>query len=153
MEIKTIQAVNAYSELKTLKLSTIDDETMFKIWNVIKKVRPIYEEYQKDREDAKTSITDEKFGEMQERLRAARVREEKVKNGEYVLTEDDYKDVSELNEYFGAFTKKLDKCVKELDETKVEIDAEKIPAENLLKALKANDKDFEFMEQFDWLLC
>ena len=152
MEIKTIQAVNAYTELKTLKLSTIDDETMFKIWGIIRKLRPFHEEYLKDREDAKSSISDSDFEHMQDRLRTAKIREELVKKGEHTLTEDDIKDVREINEYFNTFSAKMDKCLKELDETKIDVQIDKIPSESFLKVLKANDKSFELMEQFEWLL-
>ena len=152
MEIKTIQAVNAYNELKTLKLSTIDDETMLKIWGIIKKLRPFAEEYNKDKEDAKTSITDSKFEEMQNRLRTAKIREEMVKKGEHTLTDDDIKDVTEINAYFNAFSNKMDKCLKELDEANIDVMVDKIPSDSFLKVLKANDKNFEMMEQFEWLL-
>ena len=152
MEIKTIQAVNAYNELKTLKLSTIDDETMLKLWGVIKKLRPFAEEYNKDKEDAKTSITDSKFEEMQNRLRTAKIREELVKKGEHTLTDDDIKDVTEINAYFNTFSNKMDKCLKELDEANIDVMVDKIPSDSFLKVLKANDKNFEMMEQFEWLL-
>jgi hypothetical protein len=152
MEIKTIQAVSAYTELKALKLATIDDETMFKIWGIIRKLRPFHEEYLKDREDARSSISDSNFEHMQDRLRTAKIREELVKKGEHTLTEDDIKDVREINEYFNAFSAKMDKCLKELDETKIDVRIDKIPSESFLKVLKANDKSFELMEQFEWLL-
>ena len=82
VKIKTIDAVNAYEALKSLKLSTIDDDTMINIWRNIKMLRKISEEYKKDIEDSRNAINDDEFNNMQQRLHFARIREEKVKNGE-----------------------------------------------------------------------
>ena len=49
VKIKTIDAVNAYEALKSLKLSTIDDDMMINIWRNIKMLRKISEEYKKRR--------------------------------------------------------------------------------------------------------
>ena len=153
VKIKTIDAVNAYEALKSLKLSTIDDDMMIHIWRNIKTLRKISEEYKKDIEDSRNAINDDEFNNMHQRLHLARIREEKVKNGEYTLTNEDRNDVSEINEYFAKYSAKVEKFNKEIDEKEVTLDIIKISDNDFLKALKANDKDFSYMEQFEWMIC
>lgn len=153
VSIKTIDAVNAYEALKSLKLSTIDDDMMINIWRNIKTLRKIFEEYRKDIEDSRNVINDDEFNIMQQRLHSARIREEKMKNGEYTLTDDDRKDVNEINEYFAKYSAKIEKFNKEIDDKEVNLDIIKIMDSDFLKILKANDKDFSYMEQFMWMLC
>lgn len=153
VNIKTIDAVNAYEALKNLKLSTIDDDMMINIWRNIKTLRKISEEYRKDIEDSRNVINDDEFNIMQQRLHSARIREEKMKNGEYTLTDDDRKDVNEINEYFAKYSAKIEKFNKEIDDKEVNLDIIKIMDSDFLKILKANDKDFSYMEQFMWMLC
>lgn len=153
VKIKTIDAVNAYEALKSLKLSTIDDDMMINIWRNIKMLRKISEEYKKDIEDSRNAINDDEFNNMHQRLHLARIREEKVKNGEYTLTNEDRNDVSEINEYFAKYSAKVEKFNKEIDEKEVTLDIIKISDNDFLKALKANDKDFSYMEQFEWMIC
>ena len=153
VKIKTIDAVNAYEALKSIKLSTIDDDTMINIWRNIKMLRKISEEYKKDIEDSRNAINDDEFNNMQDRLHFARIREEKVKNGEYTLTNEDRNDVGEINAYFAKYSAKVEKFNKEIDEKEVTLDIIKISDNDFLKVLKANDKDFSFMEQFEWMFC
>lgn len=153
VKIKTIDAVNAYEALKSLKLSTIDDDMMINIWRNIKMLRKISEEYKKDIEDSRNAINDDEFNKMQQRLHLARLREEKVKNGEYALTDEDRNDVSEINEYFAKYSMKVEKFNKEIDDKEVTLDIIKITDNDFLKVLKANDKDFSYMEQFEWMIC
>ena len=153
VKIKTVDAVNAYEALKSLKLSTIDDDMMINIWRNIKMLRKITEEYKKDIEDSRNVINDDEFDKMQNRLHLARLREEKVKNGEYTLTNEDRNDVNEINEYFAKYSAKVEKFNKEIDNKEVALDIIKITDNDFLKVLKANDKDFSYMEQFEWMIC
>ena len=153
VKIKTVDAVNAYEALKSLKLSTIDDDMMINIWRNIKMLRKITKEYKKDIEDSRNVINDDEFDKMQNRLHIARIREEKVKNGEYTLTNEDRNDVNEINEYFAKYSAKVEKFNKEIDEKEVTLDIIKITDDDFLKVLKANDKDFSYMEQFEWMIC
>ena len=126
---------------------------MINIWRNIKTLRKISEEYKKDIEDSRNAINDDEFNNMHQRLHLARIREEKVKNGEYTLTNEDRNDVSEINEYFAKYSAKVEKFNKEIDEKEVTLDIIKISDNDFLKALKANDKDFSYMEQFEWMIC
>ena len=153
VKIKTVDAVKAYEALKSLKLSTIDDDMMINIWRNIKMLRKITEEYKKDIEDSRNVINDDEFDKMQNRLHIARIREEKVKNGEYTLTDEDRNDVNEINEYFAKYSAKVEKFNKEIDDKEVALDIIKITDNDFLKVLKANDKDFSYMEQFEWMIC
>jgi transcriptional regulator of heat shock response len=153
VKIKTVDAVKGYNELKTLKLSTIDDDIMLNIWRNIKTLRKVAEEYKKDIEDSRNAINDGEYDDMQQRLFRAKRREEEVKNGERVLTAEEIKDVDEINKYFAVYADKVKIFSKEIEEKEIDIDIVKISDENFLKVLKANGKDFDFMEQFSWMLC
>ena len=153
VKIKTVDAVNAYEALKSLKLSTIDDDMMINIWRNIKMLRKITEEYKKDIEDSRNVINDDEFDKMQNRLHIARIREEKVKNGEYTLSDEDRNDVNEINEYFAKYSAKVEKFNKEIDDKEVALDIIKITDNDFVKGLKANDKDFSYMEQLEWMMC
>ena len=153
VKIKTVDAVKAYEALKSLKLSTIDDDMMINIWRNIKMLRKIAEEYKKDIDDSRNALNDDEFDKMQNRLHLARLREEKVKNGEYTLTNEDRNDVTEINEYFAKYSAKVEKFNKEIDDKEVALDIIKITDNDFLKVLKANDKDFSYMEQFEWMIC
>ena len=65
----------------------------------------------------------------------------------------DRNDVGEINAYFAKYSAKVEKFNKEIDEKEVTLDIIKISDNDFLKALKANDKDFSYMEQFEWMIC
>ena len=47
MKIKTIQAVNAYNVIKDLKVSNLNEDDIISLWNNIKLLRPVSDEYTK----------------------------------------------------------------------------------------------------------
>lgn len=151
MKVKTKDVVEAYNNLKELKISSVDDETMINLWKNIKAFRPIVEERNKDGEAVKTSLMDDKFNEMQQRLMHAKEREEKKNRGEYELTAEDIIDVTEINTYFAEFNRKSEKFFNELDEKENEVDVHMLSENEMLKALKSNGKDFKVMETLSWL--
>lgn len=71
MKIKTIEAVNAYKAIKDLKMSTLSEDTLISVWKNQKALRHVSEEYDKDVEDAKKSLEDDKHEEMVKRMQAA----------------------------------------------------------------------------------
>lgn len=152
MKITTKDALNGYGILKELKVSTLSDKAMMGIWKDIKTLRPIHEEWQKDIEEVAKTLQDEEYTKMQTRLQNAQQREAKVNAKEYTLTEDDKKDIADINAYFAAFNEKSKQYLEELGSKEHEVDICKVGDEELLKAMKASDKGFAEMEVLEWLV-
>ena len=85
-KIKTIEAVNAYKTLKGLKTSSLSEETMLAVWKNMKALRSIADTFDKDKEEAQDSLKDDKFEEMQDKLKTAQENERKMKNEGYTYT-------------------------------------------------------------------
>ena len=151
MKVETKKAVVAYKELKELKVNGISDETMVKVWNNIRKLRPISETYEKDVEDVKNSLMDDNFKAMQARLVKAQEREQKARNGEYVLTDEDLKDVQEINLWLSEQDNKTKSYIQKIDETMVEVKVDLIDSAELLKAFKNSDKTFDSIIDLEFL--
>ena len=151
MKVETKKAVVAYKELKELKVNGISDETMVKVWNNIRKLRPISETYEKDVEDVKNSLMDGNFKVMQARLVKAQEREQKARNGEYVLTDEDLKDVQEINLWLSEQDNKTKSYIQKIDETMVEVKVDLIDSAELLKAFKNSDKTFDSIIDLEFL--
>ena len=151
MEIKTITAVNSYPILKGIKVSDLSDDAAFAVWKAIKALRPIHEEYNKEREEVLGTMRDDTFKQLQERLKKAQEREEKVNKSEYTMTPEDIKDVAEINNYYAVFNGKVEKYFAEQNEKMVVVDVNPVPEDELLKAVKASGKGFSEMETLEWL--
>lgn len=151
MKTTTLQAVKAYDTLKSLKVSDLSEEAMYALWHDIKTLRPIAEEYGKQRDEVLATLHDSSFDEMQKRLQVAKEREEKTNKGEYTMTEADIKDVQEINQWYATFNGKADKYFTEMGAKEVDIDIKPIADAELLKALRACGKSFADMEELGWL--
>ena len=151
MKVQTIKAVNAYKVLKELKVNSMSDDAMLVVWKNMKALRPAAETYDKDVEETRNTLQDDKFKEMQARLQKAQERDGKVKSEGYVLTAADRKDAGEINTWFADWSSKGEKFLKELAEKEIEVEVKMIDAAELLKAFKASDKTFEAMAELEWL--
>jgi predicted transcriptional regulator len=151
MKVQTIKAVNAYKVLKELKVNSMSDDAMLVVWKNMKALRPAAETYDKDVEETRNTLQDDKFKEMQARLQKAQERDGKVKSEGYVLTAVDKKDVDEINTWFADWSSKGEKFLKSLAEKEIGVEVKMIDAAELLKAFKASDKTFEAMAELEWL--
>ena len=106
MKVQTIKAVNAYKVLKELKVNSMSDDAMLVVWKNMKALRPAAETYDKDVEETRNTLQDDKFKEMQTRLQKAQERDGKVKSEGYVLTAADRKDAGEINIWFADWSPK-----------------------------------------------
>lgn len=149
-KIKTIEAVNAYNTLKELKLNSMSDDVVMNVWKSMKALRSVADTYNKDVEEAQTTLKDDKLEEMQKKLQQAQENERKAKTEGYQYTEEDITLLNEVNDFFNAYKKKTEKYFQDLAEAEVEVELEEIETSELLKALKACEKSFESMET---LLC
>lgn len=144
-KIKTIEAVNAYRTLKALKTTSLNEETMMSIWKNMKALRGISETYDKDIEEAQTSLKDDKLEEMQKKLEKCRDLENKAKDG-YLYTKEDNDLFVEVNTFFAEYRKKTEDYFKQLSDAEVEVEIIEIEDAELLKAIKASELSFSDME-------
>ena len=152
MKIKTIQAVNAYNIIKDLKVANLNEDDIISLWNNIKLLRPVSDEYTKSVEEAKKSLQNDEYNAMVQRVRVAQDRENKVKEGTYTMTEDDLKDIKEINDYFAEFNKKGNEYFKTLEDTEIDIDIKQISDKELIKVIKENDNVFDTMLKLDFMI-
>lgn len=151
MKVKTIKAVEAYRALKALKVSGMSDEAMLAVWKNLKALRPISENYDKDIEEVRTTLQDDEFEAMQQRVKQAQKVERKVKEEARDLTVAEKQEISEINTWFAAWNKKGEEYFKSLAEKEVEVKIDPLDAAELLKAYKGSDRTFEDAEKLDWL--
>ena len=151
MKTKTIRAVEAYKVLKELKVAGISDEAMLAVWKNLKALRPICEAYDKDIEEVRTTLQDDEFEAMQQRVVKAQEVERRAKEEARDMTEAEKREIAEINAWFAAWNKKGEEYFKSLAEKEVEIDVVEFEVEELLKAFKASDKTFEEVEKLAWL--
>lgn len=144
-KIKTIEAVAAYKTLKGFKTSSLSEETMLAVWKNMKALRGISETYDKDIEEAQTSLKDDKLEEMQKKLEKCRDLENKAKDG-YLYTKEDNDLFVEVNTYFAEYRKKTEDYFKQLSDAEVEVEITEIEDAELLKAIKASELSFSDME-------
>ena len=153
MKIKTIEASNAYKAIKKkMKMTLLSDDTLILVWRNLKALRPISDEYDKDVEDARKSLEDEKYNEMLNRLQNAMERENQIKEGNHVMTTEEKKDVEEINKWFMEFNMRGKKFFDDIDHKEVEVEIHKVPEGEILKALKDNENTFDVMETLEWML-
>lgn len=150
MKIKTIEAVLAYKQLKEIKVNKLNDETMLAIWKDIRVLRKVAEEYDKDVKEASNSLQDDEFKNMQKRLIEAQRRSAQSSDEE--MTEDEKKDVIEINSYFEDFNKKGETYFKELADKEIELELELVDSSEILKALKGADKTLESAIELEFIM-
>ncbi|EFV05422.1 hypothetical protein [Segatella salivae] len=151
MKVKTIKAVEAYRALKALKVGGMSDEAMLAVWKNLKALRPVSEAYDKDIEEVRATLQDEEFEKMQQRVKEAQELERRAKEDVRDMTAAEKQEISEINTWFAAWSKKGEEYFKELAEKEVKVDIVEFEAEELLKAFKASDKTFEEVERLAWL--
>lgn len=151
MKVKTIKAAEAYRALKTLKVSSMNDDTMLAVWKNLKALRPVSETYDKDIEEVRATLQDEEFEKMQQRVKDAQELERRAKEEMRDMTEAEKREIAEINAWFAAWNKKGEEYFKSLSEKEVEVDIEPLDATELLKAYKGSDRTFEDAEKLDWL--
>lgn len=151
MKVKTIKAVEAYRALKTLKVGGMSDDAMLAVWKNLKALRPVSETYDKDIEEVRTTLQDEEFEKMQQRVKEAQELERRAKEDVRDLTAAEKQEISEINAWFAAWNKKGEEYFKSLSEKVVEVDIDLLDAAELLKAYKGSDRTFEDAEKLDWL--
>ena len=148
-KIKTIEAVNAYKTLKGFKTSSLSEETMLAVWKNMKALRSIADTFDKDKEEAQESLKDDKFEEMQGKLKTAQENERKMKEEGYTYTKEDSAKFAEVNEYFFNQKQKTEKYFSDLANAEVEVAIEAVDEKELFKAAKDCGLKFADMESLE----
>lgn len=150
MKIKTIEAVQAYKQLKDIKVNKLSEETMLAIWKDVRVLRKVAEEYEKDVREVSNSLQDNEFKVMQKRLFEAQHHSTEKSDDE--MTEEEKKDVMEINSYFEEFNKKGETYFKSLADKEIELEIELVDSSEILKALQGSDKTLESAVLLDFLM-
>lgn len=159
--MKTIEAVNVYNLLKIGKFSSMDGRSQISFLRVMKTLRPVAESYAKDIEEAREKMKGDDFEVFQERMEKWLQREKflmdkaKKENVEYdsLLTEEEVKEVKELNDIDRLYTKKFMDYKKELDESEVGMELQKVEETAFEKFIEANDFEAEKKLLLQEVLC
>lgn len=140
--MKTIEAVKAYRILKSAKLTKMDDADKLKTIKAMRALRPVSEEYDKDVEEGRKALQDDKFEEMQQK---AQKHNEAVqeKKQEGLLG---YSELKELNEYFTSYDKSVRKMLQELDDKELTLTIGSLSEEAFGKLAASNDFTGEELE-------
>lgn len=140
--MKTIEAVKAYRILKSAKLTKMDDADKLKTIKAMRILRPVSEEYDKDVEEGRKALQDDKFEEMQQK---AQKHNEAVqeKKQECLLG---YSELKELNEYFTSYDKSVRKMMQELDDKELTLTIGRLSEEAFGKLAASNDFTGEELE-------
>ena len=140
--MRTITAVRAYKTMKSARLSKMEDDDKMKFIKAMRVLRPIAEEYDKNLEEGKKALQDERFEEMQQK--AAKHNEAlQTKKQEGLLG---FSELKELNDYFKDYDKSARELVKELDEKEVSVSIGRMDEVAFGKLAASNDLTGEELE-------
>lgn len=133
--MKTIEAVRAYKIMKASKLTKMDDADKMKFIKAMRVLRPIAEEYDKDLEDGRNTLLDDKYEEAQQKG---------AKHNEAIAnkTQDgllSFSELKELNDYFKKNEKDLNELIKELNEKEITITIGRLNEAAFEKLVASND--------------
>lgn len=127
--MKTIKAVRAYKLMQSIRPKAMDGDSQMKYIKIMRVLRPVAENYDKDLEDGKNALQDEKFEEMQQK--ATKHNEAiQAKKNEGLLS---FSELKELNDYFADYDKSVKKLLADLGDEEVTLSLGKISEEAFKK--------------------
>lgn len=140
--MKTIEAVKAYKTLKQAKLTKMDEADKLTVIKAMRALRPVAETYDKDTEEGRRALQDDRFDDMQQKAQKHNEAiQEKKQDG--LLS---YSDLKELNDYFTAYDKSVRKMQKELDDKELTLTIGHLSEEAFGKLAASNDFNGEELE-------
>lgn len=136
--MKTIQVVNAYNAISAAKLTKMEDADKFKAIKIIRSIKAIALSFEDFAKDARESLKDDKYPEMEKR---AKCWNEKHANNKTrsEMSEGELKELDEINAYFGKYAKVVNDCIEEEAQREYEPDYEKLSEEAFGKFICSND--------------
>lgn len=140
--MKTIEAVKAYKTLKQAKLTKMDEADKLTVIKAMRALRPVAETYDKDTEEGRRALQDDRFDDMQQKAQKHNEAiQEKKQDG--LLS---YSDLKELNDYFTSYDKSVRKMQKELDDIELTLTIGHLSEEAFGKLAASNDFNGEELE-------
>lgn len=140
--MKTIEAVKAYKTLKQAKLTKMDEADKLTVIKAMRALRPVAETYDKDTEEGRRALQDDRFDDMQQKAQKHNEAiQEKKQDG--LLS---YSDLKELNDYFTSYDKSVRKMQKELDDKELTLTIGHLSEEAFGKLAASNDFNGEELE-------
>lgn len=140
--MKTIEAVKAYKTLKQAKLTKMDEADKLTVIKAMRALRPVAETYDKDTEEGRRALQDDRFDDMQQKAQKHNEAiQEKKQDG--LLS---YSDLKELNDYFTAYDKSVRKMQRELDDREQELTIGRLSEEAFGRLAASNDLTCEELE-------
>lgn len=140
--MKTIEAVKAYKTLKQAKLTKMDEADKLTVIKAMRALRPVAETYDKDTEEGRRALQDDRFDDMQQKAQKHNEAiQEKKQDG--LLS---YSDLKELNDYFTSYDKSVRKMQRELDDREQEITIDRLSEEAFGRLAASNDLTCEELE-------
>ena len=140
--MKTIEAVKAYKTLKQAKLTKMDEADKLTVIKAMRALRPVAETYDKDTEEGRRALQDDRFDDMQQKAQKHNEAiQEKKQDG--LLS---YSDLKELNDYFTAYDKSVRKMQRELDDREQELTIDRLSEEAFGRLAASNDLTCEELE-------
>lgn len=150
--MKTIEIVNAFNALNGAKLAKMQDADKFVLIKAMKALKPTKTAYEDFVKDAQEKLKGEKHEDWVKRAQDWREKHGEAKPGE--LAEADVKEVTAINEYFNAYNKKVEECVKEEAEKDVALEYARLSEDAFGKLLASNeDWDVEKAVLLNEVLC
>ena len=140
--MKTTKAVRAYKLMQKVHPKPMDGDSQMKYIKIMRVLRPVAENYDKNLEEGKKALQDDKFEEMQQKATKHNEALQQKKN-EGLLSFDELK---ELNDYFGDYEKSARQLIKELDEEEVTLSTGKISEASFKKLAETADIPGEELE-------
>lgn len=140
--MKTIKAVRAYKIMQSAHTSKMEATDKIKMAKAMRVLRPFAEEYDKDLEEGKKILQDDKFEEMQQK---AQKHNDAMKN----KSQDglmSYSELKEVNDYFADYEKTARKILNELNEKEVSLSIGKFDETAFGKLAASNDMSGEELE-------
>lgn len=140
--MKTIEAVKAYKILKRAKLTKMDEADKLTVIKAMRALRPVAETYDKDTEEGRRALQDDRFDDMQQKAQKHNEAiQEKKQDG--LLS---YSDLKELNEYFTSYDRSVRKMLQELDDKELTLTIGRLSEEAFGKLAASNDFNGEELE-------
>lgn len=140
--MKTIEAVTAYKIMQETKPHAMSGEEQMKYIRIMRVLRPISEEYTKNVEEGTKTLQDDKFEEMREKsIKHTEALQNKTNDGLLSFSE-----LKELNEYSEKYQKSVNGLIKELNDTEINLEIERLSEESfgkLIESVELNGKELE----------
>lgn len=144
--MKKGEIIAAYNVTKDLKLANASMEAITSLWRNNRKMRPIFEEFQKTVEEMRKSFQNEEFETKQKRLSELEAKKQEQ------LSENEKKEMNEIISFNKNIDKTYNEEIIEILEEKNDIKLDLINDKEIIKILQQNDKTMEDVSRIEIMI-